>query len=78
MLMYVPFILYLGLMAILLKVETDVMPLTTHSKLAYAHADAGILPCSFLVGWFTPPLPWDGGMARTAIPVHANNLIQLG
>ena len=27
---------------------------------------------------FTPPLPWDGGMARTAIQVHAINLIELG
>ena len=24
------------------------------------------------------PLPWDGGMARTAIQVHAINLIELG
>ena len=31
-----------------------------------------------LVGWFTPPLPWDGGMARTAIQVHAINLFELG
>ena len=31
-----------------------------------------------LVGWLTPPLPWDGGLARTAIQVHANNLIKLG
>ena len=29
-------------------------------------------------GWFTPPLPWDGGMARTEIQVHAINLIELG
>ena len=28
--------------------------------------------------WFTPPLPWDGGIARTAIQVHAINLIELG
>ena len=28
--------------------------------------------------WFTPPLPWDGGMAQTAIQVHAINLIELG
>ena len=28
--------------------------------------------------WFTPSLPWDGGMARTAIQVHAINLIELG
>ena len=28
--------------------------------------------------WFTPPLPWDGGMARTTIQVHAINLIELG
>ena len=32
----------------------------------------------WLVGWFTPPLPWDGGMARTAIQAHAINLIELG
>ena len=25
----------------------------------------------------TPPLPWDGGMARTSIQVHAVNLIEL-
>ena len=31
-----------------------------------------------LVGWFTPPLPWDGGTARTAIQVYAVNLIELG
>ena len=31
-----------------------------------------------LVGWFTPPLPWDEGMAQTAIQVHAINLIKLG
>ena len=28
--------------------------------------------------WFTPPLSWDGGMARTAIQVHAIHLIELG
>ena len=27
---------------------------------------------AWLVGWFTPPHSWDGGMARTAIQVHAN------
>ena len=27
--------------------------------------------------WFTPLLPWDEGMARTAIQVHAINLIEL-
>ena len=26
----------------------------------------------------TPPPPWDGGTARTAIQVHAINLIELG
>ena len=26
----------------------------------------------------TPPLPWDGDMARTAIQVHAVNLIEIG
>ena len=31
-----------------------------------------------LVGWFTPPLPWDGGTAQTAIQVHAINLIKFG
>ena len=31
-----------------------------------------------LVGWFTPPLPWDGGMAKIAIQVHAIDLIKLG
>ena len=30
------------------------------------------------VGWFTLPLPWNGGMARTAIQVHAISLIELG
>ena len=25
----------------------------------------------------TPPLPWDGGTARTAIQVHAVNLIEI-
>ena len=37
---------------------------------------ANILLCCCC--WFTPPLPWDGGMARTAIQVHAINLIELG
>ena len=32
----------------------------------------------WLVGWFTPPLPWDGGTARTKIQVHAVNLTELG
>ena len=32
----------------------------------------------WLVGRFTPPLPWNGGMAQTAIQVHAINLIKLG
>ena len=32
----------------------------------------------WLVGWFTPFLPWDGDMAQTAIQVHAINLIELG
>ena len=32
----------------------------------------------WLVGWFICPLPWDGGMARTAFQVHAMNLIELG
>ena len=32
----------------------------------------------WLVGWFTPPLPWDGDMVRTAIQVDAVNLIELG
>ena len=32
----------------------------------------------WLVGWFTPPLSWDGGMMRTAIQVHVINLIELG
>ena len=32
----------------------------------------------WLVGWFTPPLSWDGGMARTAIQVLAKNLIKIG
>ena len=32
----------------------------------------------FLVGWFAPSLPWDGGTAQTAIQVHAFNLIELG
>ena len=36
----------------------------------------GTYPCCCC--WFTPPLPWDGGMARTAIQVHAINLIKLG
>ena len=25
----------------------------------------------------TPPLPWDGGTARTAIQVHAVNIIEI-
>ena len=32
----------------------------------------------WLGGWFTPPLPWDGGMAQTATQVHTINLIKLG
>ena len=31
-----------------------------------------------LVCWFTPPLPRDGGVAQTAIQIHAINLIMLG
>ena len=32
-----------------------------------------------LVGsWFTPPLLWDGGTARTAIQIHAVKLVELG
>ena len=31
-----------------------------------------------LVDWFTPPLPWNRGMAQTAIQVHAIDLIELG
>ena len=36
------------------------------------------LKCSYKVVWFTSPLFWNGGMARTAIQVHAVNLIRAG
>ena len=31
-----------------------------------------------VVDVITPPLPWDGGTARTTIQVHAVNRIELG
>ena len=36
---------------------------------------SGISPVCVCV--FTPPLPWDGGTARTVIQVHAVNLIDI-
>ena len=41
-LVYAPFILYLGLVAARSRVETNLVPLKTHSKLAYAHANAAL------------------------------------
>ena len=37
-----------------------------------------VLTTGLVVVVITPPLPRDGGTARTAIQVHAVNLIELG
>ena len=36
------------------------------------------LPFWVLVGWFAPPLSWDGGMEKTTIQIHPVNLTRLG
>ena len=45
-----------------------------------ANFSRSLQPMYFII-WLVglpPPLPWDRGMARTAIQVHAINLIKLG
>ena len=34
--------------------------------------------CCCCCCWFTPPLPWDGGVAQTVSQVNVINLIELG
>ena len=50
---------------------------TTNCAFALRSMSERVCECCYCC-WFTPPLPWDGGIARTAIQVHAINLIELG
>ena len=49
-----------------------------HFYFAHVYQRQSMKSFSRTIGWFLPFLPWDGGTTRTAIHVHAVNLIDLG